>query len=317
MSLYPPIAPYSHGMLDVGDGNRLYWEQCGNPHGKPAIVLHGGPGSGCTPGMRRYFDPAAYRIVLFDQRGAGRSTPHASDPATDLSSNTTHHLLRDIELLREHLGIERWLVYGGSWGSTLGLEYAERNRARVSEIVLAGVTIARRSTIDWLYRGVAPMFPEQWAKFRAGVPEPERDGDLVSAYARLLADPNPLVRTKAADDWCDWENSLVSVDPNAPIAPHRLTPEFRLGFARVVTHYFSHNVWLEDDLQLKNADALKGIRGVMIHGRLDLGAPLSMAWDLAQVWPDAELVLVQGAGHSSGDPGMPEAIVAATDRFRP
>jgi proline iminopeptidase len=188
---YPEIEPYEHGMLDVGDGQRVYWEICGNPDGKPAVFLHGGPGSGCTPGHRRGFDPDAYRIVLFDQRGAGRSTPHAGDPATDLAANTTHHLIADIELLREHLGIQRWLVSGGSWGATLALAYAQRHPQRVSEIVLASVTMTRPAEIHWLYHGVGRFFPEEWARFRAGVPEPDRDGDLVAVTTTFSTIPIP------------------------------------------------------------------------------------------------------------------------------
>ena len=194
---FPPIEPYDHGLLDVGDGNLVYWETCGNPAGKPALVVHGGPGSGCGPGSRRYFDPERYRIVLFDQRGCGRSLPHASDPAVDLSANTTHHLIADMERLREQLGIERWLLYGGSWGSTLILAYAERYPERVSEVVILGVTMTRRSDIDWLYRGVGRFFPADWDRFRRGVPEADRDGDLVAAYARLLESPDADVRARA------------------------------------------------------------------------------------------------------------------------
>ncbi|HEY5751789.1 MAG TPA: prolyl aminopeptidase [Chthoniobacterales bacterium] len=273
--LYPKIEPYDHGMLDVGDGNFLYWETCGNPNGKPAVVLHGGPGSGCSTEVRRFFDPIAYQIVLFDQRGCGRSTPHASDPRTDLSVNTTEHVIADIECLRQHLGIHRWMVFGGSWGSTLGLAYAERHRQRVTEIVLVGVTTTRRSEIDWLYRGVAPLFPAQWARFRAGAPVAERDGDLVEAYYRLLQDPEPVVRTKAAKDWCEWESALVSVNPDAEPEPRRLLPEFQMAYARIVTHYFRHNAWLEEGILLRNAGALTGIPGVMVQGRLDLGDRLS------------------------------------------
>jgi proline iminopeptidase len=313
--LYPEIEPYAHGRLAVGDGNLVYWETCGNPHGKPAVVLHGGPGSGCSTGLRRFFDPSAYRIVLFDQRGCGRSTPHASDPRTDLSVNTTEHLLADIERLRQHLGIDRWVLFGGSWGSTLALAYAERNPQRVTAIILVGVTTTRRSEIDWLYRGVAPLFPAQWAHFRAGVPAAERDGDLVEAYYRLLQDRDPVVRAKAAQDWCTWEAALVSVDPDATLEPRRLQPAFQVAFARIVTHYFRHNAWLEDGILLRNAGALSGIPGVMVQGRLDLGGPLVTAWELAQAWPDGELVVVSGAGHSSGDPGMSAAVIAATDRF--
>jgi proline iminopeptidase len=313
--LYPEIEPYAHGMLEVGDGNLVYWEVCGNANGKPAVVLHGGPGSGCSPGMRRAFDPKAYRIVLFDQRGCGRSTPHASDLRTDLSVNTTAHLLTDMEQLRQHLGIDQWLLFGGSWGSTLGLAYAERYPQRVTEIVLASVTTTRRSEIDWLYRGVAPLFPAQWARFRAGVPPAEREGDLVSAYHRLLQDPDPAIHMKAAKDWCEWEESLVSVDPNYKPPPRRLQPTFQLAFARLVTHYFHNNAWLEDGILLREASSLAHIPGILIHGRLDLECPLVTARELTQAWPNSELVIVSGAGHSGTDPGMSEALVTATDRF--
>ena len=302
-------------MLDVGQGNHVYWEVCGNPVGIPALVLHGGPGSGCSTAMRRYFDPSAYRIVLFDQRGCGRSTPHASDLRADLSVNTTAHLLADIERLRQHLGIDRCLVFGSSWGSTLGLAYAERHPHRVTAMVVVGVTTTRRSEIEWLYRGVAPLLPEPWVRFRAGVPDAERDGDLVEAYYRLLQNPAPDIHQKAARDWCDWESALVSMDPNLKPESRRLQPDFQLAFARIVTHYFRHHAWLEDGLLLREAGSLAGIPGILIHGRLDLAAPLVTAWELAQVWSGSDLVLVSRAGHAATDPGMSEAVLAATDRL--
>jgi proline iminopeptidase len=302
-------------MLDVGDGNLIYWEVCGRPDGKPAIVLHGGPGSGCSEGMRRYFDPDVYRIVLFDQRGCGRSRPHAAESHADLSANTTEHLLGDMERLRRRLNIERWLLFAGSWGCTLGLAYAERYPHRVTEIVLGGVTMTRRSEIDWLYRGVAPLFPEQWARFQAGAPPGVCDGDLVEAYHRLLQDPDPAVHMKAARDWCEWEAALLSVDPRAKPDPRRSQPAFQLAFARIVTHYFRHNAWLEDGILLREAAVLAGIPGVMVQGRLDLGAPLVTAWELARAWPDGELVIVDNAGHATSEPGIGEALIAATDRF--
>jgi proline iminopeptidase len=314
-TLYPEIEPYEYGMLEVGNDHHLYWEQCGNPEGKPVMVLHGGPGSGCSPNMRRYFDPTAYRIILFDQRNCGRSTPHAKDIATDLSTNTTEHLIADIERLRQHLGIERWLVYGGSWGCTLALAYAQRHPERVTEMVLVGITMTRRAEIDWLYHGVGRLFPEQHARFRAGVPAAERDGDLVAAYYRLLQNPDPAIYRKAAHNWCVWEASLISTEPDYVPASFWFEPDFQLTFARIVTHYFHRNAWLEDGVLLRNAGALAGIHGVLIHGRLDLDAPLITAWELNQAWPDSELILVRGAGHSSSDPGMSEAIIAATDRF--
>jgi proline iminopeptidase len=273
------------------------------------------PAQDVRPEVRRYFDPKAYRIVLFDQRGCGRSRPHASDLRTDLSVNTTAHLLADMEHLRQYLGIDQWLLFGGSWGSTLGLAYAERSPQRVTEMVLVAVTTTRRAEIDWLYRGVAPLFPVQWARFRAGVPPAERDGDLVAAYYRLLQDPDPAVHMRAAKDWCEWESALVSVALDATPEPRRLQPTFQLAFARIVTHYFHHNAWLEEGMLLRHASALAHIPGILVHGRLDLGSPLVTAWELAQAWAKSELVMVNGAGHASTDPGMSEALIAATDRF--
>lgn len=311
---YPEIEPYEQGMLDVGDGQRLYWEVCGNPGGKPAVLLHGGPGSGCTPSFRRDFDPERYRIVLFDQRGAGRSEPHASDPAVDLRTNTTHHLLVDIERLREHLGVERWLVWGLSWGSTLALAYAERHPDRVTEIVLASVTLTRQEDIEWLYHGVGRFFPDEWARFRDGVPAAERGGDLVAAYDRLLNhDPDPAVRERAARDWCDWEDAVVSLEPGYVRNPRYDDPRFRMAFARIVTHYFRHRAWLDDGELLRDAHRLVGIPGALVHGRLDLGGPPAAARELARAWPDSTLELV-GTGHTGGDE-MNERVVAATDRF--
>jgi proline iminopeptidase len=314
-SLYPDIEPYDRGMLDVGDGHRVYWETCGNPAGKPALVLHGGPGSGCSPGWRQYFNPELYRIVLFDQRGSGRSTPHASEPNVDLSTNTTAHLLTDIELLRRQLGIERWLLRGGSWGSTLALAYAERHPDRVSEIVLNSIATTTPWEIDWITRGVGAFFPQAWARFRDGVPGSQRSGNLADAYHRLLMDPDPAIHEKAARDWCDWETAIESVHPNHAPNPRYEQPKFRLGFARLVTHYWRNNAWLEDGALLRDASRLSGIRGILIHGRLDLGTPLVTPWRLAQHWSGSELVIVDEAGHDAGHPGMSECIVAATDRF--
>jgi proline iminopeptidase len=307
---YPEIEPFEHGMLDVGDGNLVYWEVCGHPSGKPAVVVHGGPGSGCSAGMRRYFDPAAYRIVLFDQRGCGRSRPHASDPDVDLGTNTTDHLLADMERLRGHLGIDRWLVWGGSWGSVLGLVYAERYPERVSEMVLTAIATGRQVEVDLLTRGLGHVFPEAWARFRDAVPAGERDGDLAAAYARLLGDADPAVREKAARDWCDWEDAMM---PGAPSLRYE-DPAFRMAFARLVTHYWSHSSWLEDGVVIREAGRLAGIRGVMVAGSLDLGNLVGTPWLLAQAWQGSELVIVDAGGHGSG-PGMAEAIVAATDGF--
>ncbi|GAA3601379.1 prolyl aminopeptidase [Nonomuraea rosea] len=311
----PPIEPYEHGMLDTGDGNLVYWEVCGNPAGKPALVVHGGPGSGCSTGMRRTFDPERYRIVLFDQRNCGRSRPHASDPATDLSTNTTHHLIADMELLREHLGIDKWLLYGGSWGSTLMLAYAEAHPGRVSEMVIAAVTTTRRSEIDWLYRGVGRFFPDALERFRQGVPEADRDGDVLAAYSRLMADPDPEVRAKAAHDWTAWEDTVISLESNGkPNAYSDRPSDALLALVRICSHYFSNAAWLEEGVLLREAGRLAGIPGVLIHGRQDLGGPLDTAWELAKVWPDARLVVVEDSGHTGSETFRKE-IFAAVDAF--
>ena len=312
---YPPIEPYDQGMLDVGDGHVIYWEESGNPEGKPAIALHGGPGAGSSPGRRRWFDPARFRLVQLDQRGCGRSTPHAGDLSTDLSMNTTHHLIADLERLREHLGIDRWLVWGGSWGVTLGLAYAQRHPRHVSEMILVSITMTRRSDVRWFSRDVGRYFPEEWAKFRDGVPQADRDGDLVVAYDRLLnADRDPSVRLKAARDWVAWEDAILSLEEgNVTPNPRWADERFMVGFARLVTHYFSHAAWLEEDELLKNAGQLVGIPGVLLHGRLDLAGPPDVAFQLAQVWPSAELHLVAG-GHT-GDQEMRRRLLEASDRF--
>jgi len=314
--VYPAIYPYDQGHLDVGDGHRVYWEQCGHQDGKPVVVLHGGPGSGCTSGMRRYFDPHAYRIILFDQRNCGRSTPHASDAAVDLTTNTTEHLLGDIERLREHLHVDRWVVYGVSWGSTLGLAYAERHPDRVMGMVLVGVTVGRRTEIDWLYRDVARLFPAEWERFRGGVPAAERGADLVAAYRRLVEDADPAVRAKAAADWTDWDWATASVDATAARPARWSDPSFQMARTRICTHYFANDLWLEDGTLVDHVDRLSGVPAVLINGRLDLQCPLATAWEVQKAWPGSELVIVDGAGHSSGDAGMGDAIVAATDRLR-
>jgi proline iminopeptidase len=315
MALYPAIEPIASGMLETGDGNRLYWEVCGNPSAKPAVVLHGGPGSGCTPGWRRYFDPAAYRIVLFDQRGCGRSRPHAGDPAVSLEANMTAHLIADIEQLREELGVGRWLVLGGSWGTTLGLAYAQRHPGSVSEMVLFSVGTTTLREAEWITRDVGRLVPDEWARFRDAVPEAERDGSLVDAYARLLGDPDPAVREKAAADWCEWEDTHVAIASQRTRSPRYDDPAFRMCFARLVTHYWRHAAWLDDGELVRGAAQLAGIPAVLIHGRLDISSPPDVAWELARAWPDAELILVDGAGHGTSDARMAAAVAAATDRF--
>jgi proline iminopeptidase len=313
--LHPEIEPYEHGMLDVGDGNLVYWEVCGNPDGKAALVVHGGPGSGCRPGMRRFFDPARYRVVLFDQRGCGRSTPHASDPVTDMRHNTTADLIADMDVLREHLGVGRWLLYGGSWGSTLLLAYAEQHPHRVSEIVISGVTTTRRSEIDWLYRGAGRFFPEQWERFLAGVPGTPRDGDIVGAYARLAEHPDAAVRTKAAADWCAWEDAVLSGETKGASSPYgERLPLARLAFVRICTRYFANGAWLQEGALLRDAHRLAGIPGVLIHGRLDIGGPLDTAWQLSRAWPGARLIVVEDAGHL-GSATTRDHVLHALDEF--
>ncbi|MEU4426069.1 prolyl aminopeptidase [Actinoplanes sp. NPDC024001] len=272
--------------LDVGDGNVIHWEEHGNPQGKPALVVHGGPGSGSSPAWLRPFDLQRYRVILFDQRGCGRSRPHAADPATDMRFNTTWHLVADMERLREHLRIPAWLLYGGSWGSTLILAYAQQHAHRVTEVVIAAVTMTRRADIDWLYRGVGRFFPAEWERFRSLVP----DDDLVGGYARLMESPDPAVREKAALEWCTWEDTFQG-------ASHRPARD-RLAFVRICTHYFAHAAWLEEGALLHHAPRLAGIPAVLIHGRLDLGSPLSAAWELHRAWPGSELIVDDSGGHA-------------------
>jgi proline iminopeptidase len=314
--VYPEIEPFDHGLLEVGDGNLVYWETCGNPKGKPALVFHGGPGSGCSPWFRTLFDPSAYLVVLFDQRNCGRSKPHASDPATDLSANTTQNLIADAELLRQRLNLERWLVFGGSWGSTLALAYAETHPDRVTEMVLVGVTTGRKSEFDWLFRGgVALLFPEQWERLLVALPPSERDGDVVDAYHRLLNDEDPDVRRRAVEAWCLWESATPAWPPTDGLAERFRDPDYALAFARIVTHYVCHNAWLEDEVLLRNADRLATIPGVLVHGRFDFQTPIANAYELRRAWPQAELVIVDDAGHvPTGE--IAREIVRATDSFR-
>ena len=317
VDLYPEIEPYAHGMLETATGADLvYWEICGNPNGKPALVVHGGPGSGCTPWHRRLFDPAKYRIVLFDQRNCGRSRPHASAPETDLSANTTDNLIADIERLRAHLGVSRWLVLGGSWGSALALAYAERFLDHVTELVLFGVTTGRREEGDWLFRdGLGRFFPEAWERRRAAVPISARDDDIVEAYHRLLFDPDPAVRERAAHAWCLWESATPDWPPAPGLAPRFRDAAFALAFARIVTHYARHDAWLGDGRVLRDAHTLANIPGVLINGRFDFQAPLATAWELHQRWPRSELIVVDDAGHAADHRGITQQLIRATDRF--
>ncbi|HSK25247.1 MAG TPA: prolyl aminopeptidase [Egicoccus sp.] len=311
---YPPIEPFANGHLDVGDGHHVYWEVCGNPDGRAALVVHGGPGSGCTPGLRRFFDPARYRVVLVDQRNCGRSLPHASEPSVDLSTNTTRHLVADFEAVRDHLDIDRWLLFGGSWGSTLSLAYAVAHPDRVSAAVLLAITTGRHVEVDWVAGGVAKFFPEAWERLRDGLPADLRDGDVVAGYHGLLTDPAPEVHVPAAERWCDWEDAIVAMEEDEPVDPRYLESRFRLAFARLVVHYFHHRLFLADGEVLAGASVLAGTPAVLIQGRLDLTAPMDNAWQLHRAWPGSDLVVLGGAGHGTGE-GMDDAILTALDRF--
>jgi proline iminopeptidase len=310
----PSTWPSESGLLDVGDGNRIYWEVSGNPEGKPALCVHGGPGGGGRR-FRTMFDHEVYRVVVFDQRGCGESLPHASDPAVSLAQNTTEHLIADMERLREHLGIERWLLYGVSWGTTLSLAYAERYPQRVSELVLVAVMMARPEELDWLYHGVGRLLPGPWEAFRDGVPEAERGGNLVAAYNRLLNSPDEAVRVEAARNWVTWEDAVIAHEVlGSPGAYSNRSEASMLAFTRICAHYFAHDAWLEDGQLLRSAHRLAGIPGALIHGRLDLGLPLKSVWELAGAWPDAELMVIDDAGHT-GSPATRQAIFDTIARF--
>src|SRR6478735_5709609 len=302
---FPPIEPYTSGMLDVGDGHQIYWECCGSPGGKPALFLHGGPGSGCSSGQRRFFDPDLYRAVLFDQRGCGRSRPLASEPSVDLAANTTTHLIADIELLRLTLGVDRWTILGLSWGTTLGLAYAQAHLQRVNAMVLGFVTTTSRSEVRWITEDVGRIFPEEWDRFARAVPNHLRHLPLVDAYAILLGDRDPTIRDYAARSWCTWEDAHVSLTPGMMPSPHFDDPEFRLGFARLVTHYWRHAAFLEEDQLIRDASLLNGIPGVLIHGRYDVSGPLVTAWKLHNQWATSRLHVLDDAGHGGGRDFMP------------
>jgi proline iminopeptidase len=308
---YPAIDTHADGMLDVGDGHRVYWEVSGNPDGKPVVFVHGGPGAGTSPLQRRFFDPDAYRIVLFDQRGCGRSTPHVATREPD-ERNTTWHLVADMEALREHLGIERWQLFGGSWGATLALAYAETHPDRVTEIILRGVFLLRQTELDWLYRGGAgALFPEEWTAFSSLVTE----GDLLDGYRRLLADPVRAVEAAAA--WSAWEASIVAVDPNPGLVANYGDPRFAVAFAKLALHYFTNAGWLADDQLLRDAGKLTGIPGRIVQGRYDVVTPPVTAWALHRAWPGSTLTILPKAGHAITDYGVLNALITATDGFRP
>ncbi|MER7754424.1 prolyl aminopeptidase [Kitasatospora sp. NPDC097643] len=316
-----PPQPYDEGMLDVGDGNQVYWQVRGTPGGKPAVVVHGGPGGGFHRGGFRRFDKNGYQLVLFDQRGCGRSTPHAGDPDTDMKHNTTWHLIADMERLREHLGIERWLLYGYSWGSALSLAYAQQHPERVSEIILAAVFGGRREDIDWLYRGAGRFYPEAWDRFlagaagAAGTAGTPHDGDVLGAYARLLEDPDQAVREKAVHDWSAWEDALLSNEMQGKDGVFATYPmREQMGLVRSCAHYFSNGLFLEDGQLLRDAGRLAGIPGVLVHGRMDMNGPLQAVWELAKAWPDAEVKVAEDAGHLDSETKI-RYVREAVERF--
>lgn len=314
-TFYPEIEPDDSGMLAVGDGHQVYWETCGNPDGKPVVFLHGGPGGGSTPKHRRLFDPARYRIVLLDQRMCGRSTPHASEPSADLTANTTWHLVADLELLRKHLGIDRWQVFGGSWGSTLALAYAQAHPERISELILRGIFTVRRTELDWVYqRGASELFPDAWEDYLAPIREDER-GDLVQAYHRLLTHPDPAVHGPAAAAWAGWEATTVTLLPRPDLVAEMRVPETAAAFARIENHYFAHAAWLRDGQLIEEVGRIRHLPAVIVQGRYDMCTPPRTAWDLHRAWPEADFVLVEGAGHAFDEPGILDALITATDGF--
>lgn len=313
--LYPPIEPYETGMLLAGDGHRLYWEQSGNPQGKPVVFLHGGPGGGTSPWHRRFFDPERYRIVLFDQRGCGRSTPHASEPGADLTYNTTWHLVADIELLRRNLGIEKWQVFGGSWGSALALAYAESHPESVTEIVLRGVFTLRRHELEWFYEGGASaIFPDLWEDYLAEIPVLER-GRLIEAYHRRLFDPDPAVHRPAALAWTRWEASTLTLLPDAGTVGAMTDADTATAFARIENHFFVHGGWFREGQLIEDVGRIRHLPAVIVQGRYDVCTPIMTAWDLHRAWPESQFVVVPDASHAASEPGIAAALRAATDRF--
>ncbi len=307
---YPEIEPYETGFLDVGDGHSVYWERVGTKGSKPAVFLHGGPGGAISPTQRRLFDPALYDVILFDQRGCGKSTPNAS-----IEANTTWHLVADIERLREMMGVEKWLVFGGSWGSTLALAYAETHPERVSELVLRGIYTLTKAELDWYYQfGVSEMFPDKWERFQAPIPENERH-EMMAAYRRRLTGTNREEQLRCAVAWSSWEGETITLLPNPDYSDHFYDPEFALAFARIENHFFVHAGWLEEGQLLRDAVKLKDIPGVIIHGRYDMPCPAKYAWALHKAWPKADFHLIEGAGHAYLEPGILDQLIRATDRF--
>ncbi|MGH3152959.1 MAG: prolyl aminopeptidase [Streptosporangiaceae bacterium] len=313
--LYPPIEPYRSGLLEVGDGQEIWWEECGNPDGLPLLVVHGGPGGGCVPDHRRAYDPRAYRIILFDQRGCGRSRPHASEPGVSLEANTTWHLVADMERLRIALGVERWALSGGSWGSALALAYGEAFPERVRAMVLRGIFTLRASEVSWAYRdGASRLLPEQWEHFAGQIPAGER-GDLVAAYRRRLESSDDGLRVQAARAWTRWELAGMLMHPDPHLEALFTEPRFAVAFARIESHYVAHGGFFQEGQLIRDAGRLCRIPAVIIQGRFDLCTPPVTAWDLHRAWPESDLQLISDAGHSLDEPGMVHRMIEATDRF--
>lgn len=310
-TLYPEIEPFETGFLDTGDGHQVYWERVGTKGAKPAVFLHGGPGGGCGPNHRRLFDPALYDVILFDQRGCGRSTPHAS-----IDNNTTWHLVADIERLRkEIMGADQWLVFGGSWGSTLALAYSETHPAHVSELVVRGIYTLTKAELDWYYQfGVSEMFPDKWERFLAPIPENERH-EMMAAYRRRLTGTDREEQVRAALAWSNWEGQTITLLPEPSTSDAFADPDFALAFARIENHYFVHAGWLEEGQLLNDAHKLQDIPGTIVHGRYDMPCPARYAWALHKGWPKAEFYLIEGAGHAYSEPGILDRLIRATDKY--
>lgn len=310
--LYPEIEPYDEGMLPVSPLHTLYYEQSGNPDGTPVVFLHGGPGGGTVPAYRQFFDPEAYRIVLFDQRGAGKSTPHAS-----LEENTTWHLVEDIEKLREHLGIDSWVVFGGSWGSTLALAYAQTHPERARALILRGIFLCRPEEIRWFYQeGASWIYPDVWEQYRDVIPEAER-GDMLTAYHRRLTSEDEAVRVEAARAWSVWEGSTSKLYPDPDLIDHFGDPHFAIAFARIECHYFMNNAFFPTgNYLIENVEKIRDIPAVIVQGRYDVVCPLKSAWELSRAWPEADLQIIADSGHSALETGTRAALVEAADRFR-
>jgi len=309
-TLYPAIEPFETGMLDVGDGHSLYCERCGTRGAKPVVFLHGGPGAGISPAHRRQFDPAKYDILLFDQRGCGRSTPYAN-----LEANTTWHLVEDIERLRQMVGVEKWMVFGGSWGSTLSLAYAQTHPERVTELVLRGIFLFDQYELDWLYKdGASSLYPDGWEEFVGIIPEAER-GDLVEAYRKRLTGDDKAVQLEAAKAWSKWEGVTVTLLPSPEVIDSFTSPDKAIAIARIENHYMVNRGWLEEGQLLRGAERLRGIPAVIVQGRHDCCTPPKAAWALHKAWPEAELQIVPDGGHLFSEPGVLDGLVRATDRF--